>query len=68
MSELLNFFVNGYFFQNGVILLQFQALRSIFLVLGRDIPTGPGFPAGLMLGALQNHLNPTSFLCHNWTI
>lgn len=65
-EELLDFLVNGHLLEDGVELLQFQALRGILLVLHRDITAGAGHAAVLVLGALEDHLNPVAFalLCH----
>jgi len=60
--------VKGHFLHDRVELLQLQAFRSVLLVLGCDIPAGPGEPAVLVLGAFQYHLYPTAFFCHSWTI
>ena len=35
---LLDFFMNGFLFQNGVIFLQLQPFGVVFFVLGSDIP------------------------------
>jgi len=64
MTQLFNFFVYGYFFQNAIVLFQFDTLRSIFLVLGSDITGSAGHTTVLVLCAFQNYLYPVTFLSH----
>ena len=65
---LLDFFVDGHFLQEGVVLLELEALRGVLLVLGGDIAAHAGDTAGFLLGALQDDLNACvfSFLCHDY--
>ena len=44
--------MNSDFFENGVVLLELHALRSVLLVLGGDITARAGLTTGLMLRAL----------------
>lgn len=53
--------MNGDLFQDWVILLEFQTIRSILPVLLRDIPTGAGHTRCLVLSALQNNLVSVTF-------
>ena len=61
---LLDFLVNGYLFEDSVILLQFQTLGSVLLVLGSDVTGGARHTAVLVLGALHDYLYPVAFLSH----
>ena len=53
--------------ENGVILLEFQSLRSILPVLGGDITGSARHTAVFVLSAFQDNLNPVAFyfLCHS---
>src|SRR6187397_2738845 len=53
------------FFQDRIVLFQFQPLSSIFSVLRGDITTHAWHVRGFMLRALQNHLYPVTFFCHD---
>jgi len=64
LLTLLNFFVKGHFFHHRIVFFQFNTLGSVFPVFGGDVAAHAGQPAVFMLGALQNHLNAVSFLCH----
>ena len=61
---LFNFFVNSIFFQNGVVFLQLQTLWCVFLVLGGNVTAGTSLTSCFVLCALENYLNPVSFLSH----
>ena len=63
-SLLFYFFMNRHLFQNGIEFLQLHSIRCILFILGSDISWSTWLSAILMFGALQNHLNPISFLCH----
>jgi hypothetical protein len=54
----------GYLFEDGIELLQLKPVRSIFPVLGGDIPRNAGFTTVLVFGALKNYLYSVSFFCH----
>ena len=64
---LLDFLVDSHFLEDGVVLLQLQALRSVLPVLCGNVARSAGQSALLHLGAFQNHLYSVafSFLCHN---
>ena len=62
--SLFNLFVEGVLTQHRVELFQFDAIRSILPVLGRDVAGGSGHARILVLGALQNHLYAVAFLGH----
>jgi hypothetical protein len=61
---LLDFFMNGYLFEDSVVFLQLQTLGSVLLVLGGDVTGGAGHTAVLVLGALHYYLYPVAFLSH----
>lgn len=63
-SLLFNFLMYRHLFQNRVEFLQLHSIRRILFILGSDISWSPRLSTVLMLGALQNHLNSISFLCH----
>lgn len=61
--------MNGYFTKDRVEFFQFQTLRRVFLVLGRDVARRSRHTAGFVLRALHDYLNSITFLCHlsiNW--
>jgi hypothetical protein len=62
--QLFDFLVKGILFQKWIVLLQLQTFWSILFVLGGDVATGTSQTGSLVLRALQNHLNPISFLSH----
>jgi hypothetical protein len=59
--------VNGNLLEDGVELLQFEALGGILFVLNRDIAAGTRLSTVFVLGAFHDHLYPVafSFLCHD---
>jgi hypothetical protein len=65
INDLLDFFMNRHLFQDGIEFFQLQALRSVFLVFGRNVPAGTWLTAGFMFCAFQDYLDPIAFLCHN---
>jgi hypothetical protein len=60
--------VYSIFFQDRIVLLQFQSLCSVFAVFGGNVTAHAGLTRGFMLGAFQNNLNPVAFLCHDISI
>jgi hypothetical protein len=62
--SLFNFFVYGHFLQDRIVLFLLQTIRSVFAILGCDITAGARHARLFVLGALHNHLNSISFLCH----
>ena len=60
--------MNGHLVEVGVVFLPLQALGSVLLVLGGDIPGHSGYAARLLLGALEDNLYPVTFLflCHDY--
>ena len=62
--ELLNFFMDGHALKDRVEFFDFHPIWCVFLVLGGDVPGSAGHTGLLVLCALQNYLNPISFLCH----
>ena len=67
MGELLNFFVNGYTLENGVVFFQLQTFGGVLAVLGGDVAGSAGHAAGLVFGAFEDYLNAITFcfLCHD---
>lgn len=63
---LLDLAVYGVLAHDRVVLLQFEAFRRVLAVLLGDVPGGAGQTAVLVLGALENDLEPIAFafLCH----
>lgn len=63
---LFNFLVDGDFLQVGIVLLQFKPFGRILLVLVGDVTGDAGYAAGLLLGALHDHLDTLvfAFFCH----
>lgn len=57
--------MNCHLAHNRVVLLQLDALGSILAVLRGDVPRSTGHTTILVLCALENHLNPVAFLCHD---
>jgi hypothetical protein len=57
--------VNGIFFQDRIVLLQFQSLSSIFAILRANITAHTGLTRRFVLGTFQNDLNPIAFFCHD---
>lgn len=51
--------------QDGVEFFQLQTLGGVLLVLGGDIARSAGLTTGLVLGALEDHLNAIAFFCHD---
>ena len=53
--------------EDGIVLLEFEALGRILAVLGGDVAGSAGHTACLMFGALEYHLHSIafSFLCHS---
>ena len=51
--SLFNLFVEGVLAQHRVVLLQFDSIRSILPVLGRDVAGRSGHARILVLGALK---------------
>ena len=58
----------GDFLQEGVVLLELQALRSVLFVLGGDVAAHTGHTAVLLLGAFEDDLHACVFilLCHDF--
>ena len=65
---LLDFLVNCHFLQNRVVLLKLETLSSILTVFRGDVTAHARHARGLVLSALQNHLDPITFLCHDTLI
>ncbi len=67
MGELLDFFVNGYTLQYGVVFFQLQTLGGVLAVLGGDVTGSAGHAAGFVFGALKYYLHAITFcfLCHD---
>ena len=57
--------MNCHTLEDGIELLQFHAIRRVFLVLGSDIPGGAGHTGLLVFCTLQDDLYSVSFLCHD---
>ena len=66
--RLLDFLVNSHLLQDGVVLLELEALGSILPVLSGDVARCAWQTALLHLCAFQNHLDSVAFnfLCHNF--
>ena len=62
--------MNRHPFQDGVVLLQLQAVRGVFLVLRCNITGSARHTACLVLGAFQNHLHASLFilLSHGYVV
>ena len=60
--------MNGVFFHDRIVLLQFNALSGVFPVFGSDVPAHAWQAAGLVLCALQNYLYAISFFGHGCKI
>ena len=56
--------MNSHTLEDRVEFLQFEPVRRILFVLGRDIAGGPGHAGFLVLGALQDHLYSVAFFSH----
>ena len=65
---LLDFLVNSHFLQNRVVLLELKTLSRVLAVLCGDVTAHARHARGLVLCALQNHLDPITFLCHDTLI
>jgi len=62
--SLFNLFVEGVLAQHRVVLFNFDAIRCVLPVLGRDVAGRSGHARILVLGAFQNHLYAVAFLGH----
>lgn len=56
--------MNGYFFQNPIIFLEFHTLRIILLILLCYVAACTWKTSTLVLGTFQNNLYPIAFFCH----
>src|SRR5690606_21343512 len=61
---LLDFLMYGHTLEDRIEFLDLHPLRRVLLVLGGNVPGRTCHPGFLVLGALQNNLNPISFLGH----
>lgn len=67
LNVLFNFFVNSYFLQVRVVLLELQTLGCVLAVLGGNVARHSGNTTCLLLSAFEDNLNAISFsfLCHS---
>lgn len=61
-KELLNLSVNGIFFQEGIELLEFEAVRRVFAVLLGMVARHAGHARRFVLCTFQNDRQPVAFL------
>src|SRR5690606_11921105 len=61
---LLDFFMYGHTLEYRIEFLDLHPFRRVLLVLGGNVPGCTWHPGFLVLCALQNNLNPISFLGH----
>jgi len=61
---LLDFFMDGHALKNGIEFFDLHPIGRVLFVLGSDVPGCTWLPGFLVLGALQNNLDPISFLGH----
>lgn len=61
---LLNFFVYGILSHDRVVFLQLNSIRSVFSVLGGNVPACAWQTTVFVLCALKNYLDSISFLRH----
>ena len=64
-STLFDFAVNGYSFQDRVVLLAFHPVGGVLFVLGGDVARHARHPALFLFDALEDHLHPVTFFCHD---
>ena len=68
VKKLLDLFVNGHLFENGIEFLQLESLRIVLLILYRDIAAGTGLTTCFVLGALHYYLYSAAFFSHDYLI
>lgn len=57
--------MNGHTLEEGVVLLPLQTLGRVLLVLGGDVARHARHPALFLFDALEDHLHPVTFFCHD---